>query len=957
MPKSQPSSASNDKRKPILFLAILTAVFSVIAIIFFRRWRSKQAHKPVPRVPPPPAIAPTELRGLTEAEATERRLQSQDNTVLFKPPRSRKAIIRQNTFTIFNLSLISLAIVQFLLGNLLDGLISLGIIILNVGVNTFQEELARYRLKKTEQATRPKATVIREGKIRSLDPAEIVLDDLVVAGPGDQILVDGEVVGQGSMTVDETMLNGQNPHLARRVGDPVLAGSFCIAGRAAYRATKVGNDRWVVSQLAVNQEKPEEMTPLERIINRILTILLAFVLIFGGILMIRYFRVDIGKISTQVVADAASVFFNVASPGLFFMILLTYVGRTADMAKLGALVHRTRSVETLAEINDICLANQGILIGESVNLQVLEPPTDQEHLAESRIRQILGDFAHSDLNKNPITQAIATSFPGSQRQSVEQAPFFSVYGWMAQSYDEDDLRGVFVLGDPDALQENLIAVKKLASIEKQAETSPSGLSKATSALGRIFRRKGKKEIQKSEEKANPLSAPEAASSEQVDPPSDQSADPPEEAPQPKQNIFKRLGGRIARIVQREKQVQAPEEPKETASTEMVGLVFAYIPKLIPLHNTDGLPLLPNELVALGKLHFTEQVLPEVVQTLKTFSETGVDIRIFVAGPTSKFIEETRKAGWNQTSDAFFAETSPKRAAQIIQQLQAEGRMVAMVGDQVYDVLPMRQANLTIARKSSSQAALSLADIILLEDSPKVLLAVLELGQRIVHGLLDVLNLYLTQAIYLVLLILSLVLLYHHFPYKSAQGSVISIITLTIPAIGLSLWGKRGSLATSHLARTLFRFVAPAAVTISLVGQFVFEFFLNQSGKPAYAQLTLTYFLVFAGLALVIFLRPPLQLLSILRPWEKPAAEAPDWKPTLLAIASLIVFLIMLKIPLAQKSFLIVPLDQSTDYVMIILAFAGWAVLLSLVRWVISLPIFVRYSSRNTLKGSTNVRPF
>jgi magnesium-transporting ATPase (P-type) len=944
MPTSPIPSIHKDKRSSVTFLTIFLVSLLALLAVLFRWWRSRLARSPAPQVPPSPTIAPEKLQGLTEAEAAERRLQGQDNAILFKPPRTRKAIIRQNTFTIFNLSLISLATVQFLLGQILDGLISLGVILLNIGVNTFQEELARFRLKATELAARPQATVIREGKIRSLDPSEIVLDDLVVAGPGDQILADGEVVGEGSVMVDETMLNGQNPALARRAGDPLLAGSFCISGRAAYRATKVGKARWIASQLGTNHDKSERMTPLEQIIRRILLFLLSAALILGGILVIRYFRVGTVYASTQAFADAASVIFNVASPGLFFMILLTYVGRTSDLAKIGALVHRTRSVESLAEIDEIYLPNQRILTGESVNLNALGPPAGQERLAESRIRQILGDFAASDANKNAITNIIATSFPGSQRLAVEQAPFFSVYGWMAQSYDYEDLRGVYILGDPELLKGNLAVVEKPVPDEKPSGKAPTGVHKAAAALGRIFGRRGKKEAQEGEAVTEPIPDSASVSLNPADPPGEQEVDLPVEPPQPKPNLIKRLGRRIARTVRREKTDSIMTEAKEPPTTEKVTLLFAYTPKLVPIFNADGLPQLPGELVALGELSFTDQVRPEVVKTLRALSETGVKIRIFGAGETGELFEDAQETGWSQASDILYVDSGQKQVVESIRELQIQGRSVAVVGDQAHDVLAMRQANLTIARKSSSQAALSIADIILLNDSPKVLLAVLNMGQRIVHGLLDVLNLYLSQAIYLVLLILSLWFIYHQFPYKGAQGSVISIITLTIPSIGLSLWGKPGLVPSSRLSRVLLRFVAPAAVTISLVGQAVFMFFLNQSGKAEYARLTLTYFLILAGLGLVIFLRPPLQLQRFFRPWPKAAPEAPDWKPTLLATGSLIVFLIMLKIPLAQKSFLIAPLDQPVDYVMITLALIGWAALLSLVRWVISLRIFARFSS-------------
>ena len=70
-------------------------------------------------------------------------------------------------------------------------------------------------------------------------------------------------------------------------------------------------------------------------------------------------------------------------------------------------------------------------------------------------------------------------------------------------------------------------------------------------------------------------------------------------------------------------------------------------------------------------------------------------------------------------------------------LRARGESVAVVGDGVKDLPAMQQANLAITRHSSSPAALSVADIVLLEDSSQALLRVLDKGQRIANGLLDI----------------------------------------------------------------------------------------------------------------------------------------------------------------------------------------------------------------------------
>jgi magnesium-transporting ATPase (P-type) len=203
-----------------------------------------------------------------------------------------------------------------------------------------------------------------------------------------------------------------------------------------------------------------------------------------------------------------------------------------------------------------------------------------------------------------------------------------------------------------------------------------------------------------------------------------------------------------------------------------------------------------------------------------------------------------------------------------------------------------------------------ADIVLLQDSPKILLDILNKGQRIVNGLLDVLRLYLTQVLYLTLLIVATMLIARGFPYSSKQGSIIAIVTLTLPSIALSLWAATGRLPTKDLRQIMAHFVLPAAIAISAAGLVVYVLFLHGTGDRAYAQLVLTHALVAMGLLLVLFLRPPTSL------WGGGSTKAGGRRFTVVVIVLLIAFLLVSMIPLAYELFLLEPLRQLWDYAVV-----------------------------------------
>jgi magnesium-transporting ATPase (P-type) len=927
----------------LLWIAAALAGAALLGALLVRRRRRERASRTLPKPQSPRPRAVLELEGLSEEEAADRLLEGQDNVILFKPPHSSRDILRTNTLTIFNLSLMGLATVQLLLGKPWDAVLTTAVLVFNIGLNVGQELWARGRLQEVERAARPQATVLRDGMARSIDPGEVVRGDVLVVGPGDQILADGQILGEGQLVVDESMLTGDPRQHVKQAGDLVYAGSFCISGHGAYEAQKVGNERMIAALTGEFQALEEELTPLERIVDRLLRVLLVVVAVLTLALLADYFDLCFPILHVDAFASAASVIFGLAPASLFLMILVNYAVGTADLARSGALVHRSRSVESLAQATLLCFSQAGILTGVGLQMEALGPSKGQPRLAESRIRQILGDYARSTSAQNPVVKAMLAAFPGGRRRVREEVPFLSAYGWSAVAFDDDDLRGTYLLGNPEVLETHLASDDEEPAEADEGKSELAPWRRQLAGLGIFWR--SEDTLPGDQLASEPL---EAQNSDPSMAPKEQSFGA---------DLFRRFAKRAGSVLRRKESKPEEEEAgkqRELEADQQVDeLVYllAYHPEVVALHGADGVPRLPDGLIPLCRLCYTEQVRPEAVETVETFSRKGMSFKVFSPDAPEQTAKVLRRAGLGDDSNAalraisgsklatldrrqlaraatehnIFGHITPDLAEQVVKSLREQGEVVAVVGDGVNDLPPMQQAHLSITRQSSSPAALSVADIILLKDSPQVLPRVMENGQRIANGLFDVLKLYLTHLSYLGLLILVVWGTGTGFPYQSKQGSLIAIVTLVLPSLGLSLWATPGVLPRTNLGRLLARSVLPAAVAIGAAGVVVYWLFLQRTGEEAYAQLALTHMLVVSGLVLVILIRPPVRGLTDPRSVGVGGdRRSGDWRPAALALVLLVLVFVAAWIPLVEELFGLTHLRQPVDYLIVSLAVLAWA---------------------------------
>lgn len=186
-------------------LVVPAPVISLMGVLRYllKLWQS--------RIPWTPKIQPPvlgEIEGLTDEEAAFRRANDPDEEQQRVRKKIIRVILRRNLVSIFNLSLLGLAIATFMLNDLLGALTTLGVLIANIVVNTAQQTFAIYNVDKIASQSRPKVNAIRAGKNKGIHTDEIVIGDILVVGLGDQILADGQILrAADNLYVDDTVFN------------------------------------------------------------------------------------------------------------------------------------------------------------------------------------------------------------------------------------------------------------------------------------------------------------------------------------------------------------------------------------------------------------------------------------------------------------------------------------------------------------------------------------------------------------------------------------------------------------------------------------------------------------------------------------------------------------------------------------------------------------------------------
>jgi cation-transporting ATPase E len=384
--------------------------------------------------------------GLTDAEVAQRVAEGKSNAVPQRATRSIAAIVRANVFTRINAILGVLLMIVLATGSLINGLFGL-LIIANSVIGMVQEIRAKQTLDKLAIVGQAKPLVRRQSGTTTLMPSEVVLDDIIELGPGDQVVVDGEVVEEENLEIDESLLTGEADPITKAPGDAVMSGSFVVSGIGAYRATKVGPQAYA-AQLAEEASKFSLVkSELRNGVNRILQFV-TYLMVPAGLLTIytQFFTTHAGW--RQSVLRTVGALVPMVPEGL---VLLTSVAFAVGVIRLGqrqCLVQELPAIEGLARVDVVCadktgtLTESGMRVAEVVEVGAVAARSEP-------VADALASLAAADERPNASMRAIAETYdrpPGWTPTAT--APFKSATKWSGVTFGD---HGDWVIGAPDVL--------------------------------------------------------------------------------------------------------------------------------------------------------------------------------------------------------------------------------------------------------------------------------------------------------------------------------------------------------------------------------------------------------------------------------------------------------------------------------------------------------------------------
>jgi cation-transporting P-type ATPase E len=381
------------------------------------------------------------VTGLSDAEVAQRIAEGKTNDVPTRAARSVSDIVRANVFTRINAILGVLLVIVLSTGSVINGAFGL-LIIANSAIGIIQELRAKQTLDKLAIVGQTKPLVRRQSGTNPVIPNEVVLDDIIELGPGDQIVVDGDVVEETNLEVDESLLTGEADPINKDAGDRVMSGSFVVAGSGAYRATKVGREAYAAKLAEEASKYSLVRSELRSGINKILQFI-TYLLVPAGLLTIytQLFTTDVGW--RRAVLAMVGALVPMVPEGLVLMTSLAFAVGVVRLGRRQCLVNELPAIEGLARVDMVCADKTGTLTENGMRVSDLKP------FDESAVGDILAQLAVDDPRPNASMQAIAEAYKMPPGWTVTAtAPFKSATKWSGASYGE---HGNWMIGAPDVL--------------------------------------------------------------------------------------------------------------------------------------------------------------------------------------------------------------------------------------------------------------------------------------------------------------------------------------------------------------------------------------------------------------------------------------------------------------------------------------------------------------------------
>lgn len=733
----------------------------------------------------PPAVDELYLaQGLSFKQVAQARAAGETNEFDNSSSRSIVAILRANVFTIFNAILASAVVVVLAVGSWKDAVFGF-VLLLNTLTGTIAELRAKRALDNLAVLAAPAAHVIRDGEAKDIEVSQVVLGELLQLRSGDQVPADGQVLSSNGCEIDESILTGESVAVRKHENDQVLSGTTVIGGSARIRVTAVGEHSYA-NRLAVEARKYSVVTSeLQEGTNRVLTWISWVIVPMTLLLLWSQLRVaggiggaiGSGQWKAAVVLAVAGVV-GMVPQGLVLLTSVNFAAAAMTLARRKVLVQELPAVEVLARVDMLCLDKTGTLTSGAVELDHIESCLGGG-IAAGKVSDgsvAFGSGADDAAGGSAGTDAVASA-------SADDAARAAL---------------AYLVGGSEA---NATAGAIAAGL--------TGLEPAQARYAIAFNSARKWSAVQTQAGAYVLGAPEIV-----------------------------LAGSTG-------SGSADSGSTDDAALERVRALAGMGKRVLVLAHSNQLldqsenPTLPKDLTPALLVVLAEQVRPDAAQTLDYFKRQGVAVRVIsgdnpvtvaaiathlglrnpdgsepvgVDARTLPAIEDTQALADALEKHTVFGRVTPEQKRAFVNALKSRGHTVAMTGDGVNDALALKDADLGIAMGNAAPATKAVSRLVLLNSQFDALPSVVAEGRRVIANMERVASLFLTKTMWAALLAAVVAITGFVYPFLPRQLTIVSSLTIGIPAFVLALAPTNQRYRAGFLARVL-RLSVPAGVIV------------------------------------------------------------------------------------------------------------------------------------------------
>jgi H+-transporting ATPase len=696
-------------------------------------------------------------RGLEEAEAARRLAQYGPNEI-----REREESLWHRIFRRFwgpiPWMIEAAGILSAVVGKWEDfGIICL-MLLVNAGLDFFQEHRALNALKALKQRLSAEIIVLRGGRFKILPARDLVPGDIIKLRIGNIVPADVQLVRGDYLLIDQSAFTGESLPVSKKAGEVAYASTIVKQGEMLAAVVNTGAETNFHSVVAlVAKASLEERSHFQKMVIRIGNFLIFITVgLVGMIILVALFRhevfLEIARFA--MVLTVASI--PVALPAV---LSVTMAIGALNLARRQAIVSRLTAIEELAGVDVFCCDKTGTLTKNE--MQVAEPVPLAGHDAREllRVAALASRLENNDPIELPIFRYIDEHFPEADWKTYEQVsftPFDPVRKRTEAEVHRDDDRFVAIKGAAQVL----LGLTHLSGEEAQAVTRRvddlAGKGYRTLAVGL---RRGDSPLELLG--LIPL----------YDPPREDS----------KQVIADMQGHGIdVKMVTGDNAAIAREIGR------LLGLTHRTL-RAGQLTGGARSDLLTLASVLSGAIHqhLKPEVSPkeadrfaaEVMKTVKAQFDTRLLEREFIHSHESALIELIESAD-------IFAEVVPEDKYHIVDTLQRAGHIVAMTGDGVNDAPALKKADCGVAVSAATDAARAAADIILTAPGLRVINEGIKQARMTFERMKSYATFRIAETLRIILFMALSIIVFNFYPVTAVMIIILALLN-DIPIMAIA----------------------------------------------------------------------------------------------------------------------------------------------------------------------------